>query len=175
METGSLLAASKTVQRATDEQSPFKMDEKKRLPRFDSVRAAGSVAPSAAETLFSDAPEGGTHAAPETTVSGPLASTSVIEEVGKSKSLRHALFGQRTKDRAAKAAEQFGVGLQQGELKLDQVKVVRNDLSETDFELKAPAASAVVNSAAKVQPKGLGATAMGWLSAKMSSLGRRGK
>ena len=173
METGSLLAASKSVQRATDEPSPFRMDEKKRLPRFESTGRA--AAPAADESLFSDAPEGGTHAVTESADSAPLASTSVIEEVGKSKSLRHALFGQRTKERAAKAAAQFSTSLEQGELKLEQVKVVRNDLSETDFELATPKAPAAINSAAKVQPKGKGAAAWSWLTAKMFSLGRRWK
>jgi hypothetical protein len=167
METGSLLAASKSVQRATDDPSPFRVDEKKRLPRFD---AGLAVAPAVEKTLFSDAPEGGTNAVPESSGSAPLASTAATG----GKTLRQALFGQRVKDRAAKAAAQFGA-MEQPELKLEQVKVVRNDLSETDFELAAPKAPAVINSAAKVQPKGMGGTAWSWLTAKMFSLGRRWK
>ncbi len=171
METGSLLAASKTVRRASDEPSPFRVDEKKRLPRFESVGRSVSLAPSpqVEESLFPDAPGGGTGAAPESTGSGPHTST------GKSvKTLRETLFGQRVKARAEAAAAQFG-SLQQAELKLDQVKVIRNDLSETDFELAAPKQPGIVNSAAKVAPQGKGGAAWSWLTAKLFSLGRRWK
>lgn len=181
METGSLLAASKAVRQAKDEPSPFRMDEKKRLPRFDSQAgraAADAIEPAGEDTLFPDAPGRGTNAVPEILGSAPLASAPTVEEVGKSKSLREALFGQRVKDRAAKAAAQFtsaNSGLQQGELKLDQVKVVRNDLNESDFELAAPKAPTAINSAAKPQPKGMGGAAWSWLTAKLFSLGRRWK
>ncbi len=166
METGSLLAASKTVRRASDEPSPFRVDEKKRLPRFDTP-----VRPDADETLFPDAPGGGTDAAPESSGSGPHISSATAVS---GKTLRETLFGQRVKARAEKAAAQFGA-LQQTELKLDQVKVIRNDLSETDFELAAPKQPGIVNSAAKVVPQSKGGAAWSWLTAKLFSLGRRWK
>ncbi|MCD6049020.1 MAG: hypothetical protein K0Q55_423 [Verrucomicrobia bacterium] len=166
METGSLLAASKTVRRASDEPSPFRVDEKKRLPRFDKT-----VRPAADETLFPDAPGGGTDAAPESSGSGPHISSATV---APGKTLRETLFGQRVKARAEKAAAQFGA-LQQAELKLDQVKVIRNDLSETDFELAAPKQPGIVNSAAKVAPQSKGGAAWSWLTAKLFSLGRRWK
>jgi hypothetical protein len=171
METGSLLAASKTVRRASDEPSPFRVDEKKRLPRFEPVGRSVSLAPApqVEESLFPDAPGGGTGAAPESSGSGPHTST-----VKPSRTLRETLFGQRSKARAEAAASQFG-GLQQAELKLDQVKVIRNDLSETDFELAAPKQPGAVNSAAKVPQQGKGGAAWSWLTAKLFSLGRRWK
>lgn len=149
------------------------MDEKKRLPRFESVGRTVSLAPApqSEPTLFPDAPGGGTGAAPESSDSGPHTSSA---EAAPARSLREALFGQRVKARAEAAAAQFG-GLKQGELKLDQVKVVRNDLSETDFELAAPQQPAVVNSAAKEKPPGRSAVVWNWLTAKMFSLGRRWK
>ncbi|HEY1173207.1 MAG TPA: hypothetical protein VGH19_17695 [Verrucomicrobiae bacterium] len=166
METGSLLAASKTVRRASDEPSPFRVDEKKRLPRFDAPSRATEE-----KTLFPDAPGGGTGAASESSGLEPHASSVAQPQ----RTLRETLFGQRTKARAEKAAAQFGGAMQQGELKLDQVKVMRNDLSETDFELAAPKAPTVLNSAAKVEPQGKGAAAWSWLTAKMFSLGRKWK
>ncbi len=173
METGSLLAASKAVRRASDEPSPFRVDEKKKLPRFEPVGRSVSLAPApqAEETLFPDAPGGGTDAAPESVGSGPHASA---EEAVARKSLRETLFGQRVKARAEAAAAQFSA-LQQGELKLDQVKVVRNDLSETDFELASPEQPVAINSAAKVKPQGKGGVVWSWLTAKLFSLGRRWK
>ncbi|MGV3756865.1 MAG: hypothetical protein ACO1QS_15905 [Verrucomicrobiota bacterium] len=173
METGSLLAASKTVRRASDEPSPFRVDEKKRLPRFESVGRSVSLAPAphVEESLFPDAPGGGTGAAPESSGSGPHVSPATP---AASKTLRETLFGQRVKARAEAAASQFGA-LQQTELKLDQVKVIRNDLSETDFELAAPKQPGIVNSAAKVAPQGKGGAAWSWLTAKLFSLGRRWK
>ena len=166
METGSLLAASKTVRRASDAPSPFRVDEKKRLPRFDAP-----ARPASEETLFPDAPGGGTGAAPESSDSGPHVSSMTVVP---GKTLRETLFGQRVKARAEKAASQFGA-LQQTELKLDQVKVIRNDLSETDFELAAAKPPGIVNSAAKVVPQSKGGAAWSWLTAKLFSLGRRWK
>jgi hypothetical protein len=173
METGSLLAASKTVRRASDEPSPFRVDEKKRLPRFEPVGRSVSLAPAPHlnESLFPDAPGGGTDAAPELSGSGPHVSAKVA---APSRSLRETLFGQRSKARSQAAPAQSGA-LLQAELKLEQVKVVRNDLSETDFELAAPKQPAVVNSAAKEKPPGKGGAAWSWLTAKLFSLGRRWK
>jgi hypothetical protein len=167
METGSLLAASKTVRRASDDPSPFRVDEKKRLPRFDTPVRLESEA-----TLFPDAPGGGTGAAPESMGSGPHTSATVP---APQRTLRETLFGQRVKARAEKAAAQFGGTMQQAELKLDQVKVIRNDLNESDFELAAPKAPVVLNSAAKVEPQSKGGAAWSWLTAKLFSLGRKWK
>jgi len=138
-----LLAAGRSVMGIKKKPGPYRMNQEHLLPRFAPVpKAAGSaaepqesletVAPASDLTESSGGSEPGASATPRPTQ--PEVRGGFLPRWAK----RLAGLGRREK-KEAKAP--LGARLVQAELTLAAVKVVRNDLTDSDFEL-VPAARA---------------------------------
>ena len=168
MSLGRLLAAGKSLVGLSGDASRYRVTKLARLPKFISPKnpfASGELPPAAA----SDQP---TASKPVITVARPDASGSAkrISRTSLTPRLTEWLrrLGRKTNPLArrsqtpglGKSATKIGsLGTQQGELSLDSVRVVRNDLSDTDFEVVRPAAAKPVSpviamTAEKLEPVG---------------------
>ncbi len=169
MKTIELLAVTQSVKESKDGLSPYKMSREHLLPRFEAAAQSAPVA----------APETVAPAEPELPIA-PAASgvsAAVVEPekakrfAGPATTLRQAL-AKKNPFATSKPERRTPV---QTELLLEQVKVVRNDLNDSDLELVA--ASIARKTEAPVAPvpdrdKTFKGTVWNRLTARLFSIGR---
>ncbi len=158
-----LLAVGKSIRTIRNRPSPYRMTQQNLLPRFGESRWEGKTFEG--KHLEGKLPEDRSEAGNEVAQSGKSGTPGSAGEAAQAPSgvaypsgrwtilRRH--FGFRTSE--GKAA------LIQGELRLDAVRVVRNDLSDSDLEV-------IPARAAKQRRERAGA---GWLERVLHRLGRR--
>lgn len=151
MKNSVLLAMNRTLTGAPDGPSPFRLASS-RMPRFGRAEAAPAPVAAAAESPFRrvSSGEGRDEAGGQDAVAtSVLPSRPLVASVA---------MASRTKRRPARASVPSLVGLPsrwfgrrrsrdralvQGELSLETVRVVRNDLRDADYEVVRPARAVV--------------------------------
>ena len=153
-----LLAAGSSLRGIKDRRSPYKMTQQHLLPKFgpkegdpvplsaDPRPTLRSIPSSAADRLPVAEPPGETIGSPTNmNLNRPEVHTSVASpDAGEKPKMRRAFWPwmRRRNPFQPKQALKQGSGPVQGELMLERVKVVRNDLHEADLELVSPIAGA---------------------------------
>lgn len=171
-----LLTTCKTLVSVQDMESRYRLTSQRLLPHFGparnpfSSRAEADSAPTPA--LHGGAPAGTLSPKPGAwgLARALWLKTSTLWSGGKAK-----LSGLAVRPRATvakPAISQFAKPPVQGELSLDRVKVVRNDLSEADVEV-VPAKPKVAPALLAVAPEGEGESSWGWTMPRIFHAGKR--
>ena len=154
-----LLTVGKSLKKGSNLPSPYKMKEQNLLPRFASVGRPVSLAPlpnpmEVSRDLFRLATPkpAGAVPAPIPTTQSPFAAPSPAPVVEQAQKTRRFWF-------SFKSTVRSGQRLVQSELLLDEVKVIRNDLNETDLEIVAPKTAPVPEPVAATNNESLNSTA----------------
>ncbi len=150
-----LLSAGKSLVGMSDANSRYRMGKPGMMPKFGSGR---NPFRSAAQKKEGQGESVTKPVEPAVTPSSSQPHISMAEQKAQRTSPRRRLvfrslfgawieklkarFGRRASDNQRAAIAPSPSGLMQGELSLDRIKVVRNDLSDTDFEITAREAAA---------------------------------
>src|ERR1041385_8632504 len=144
-----LLAAGRSIMGIRNNPSPYRMNQQNLLPKFAPIQKAtvGGKRQEEAPGIASSEPAVVQNASEPAVAVGenppPGCDSTVEPRPRKSKSNPMAVIASGLaqwtgRSRRASAPEKVGAQIQ-GELLLDRVKVVRNDLTDSDFELVAVA------------------------------------
>ncbi len=171
-----LLTTCKTLVSVRDMESRYRLTTQRLLPHFGpatnpfSSRAEADSAPTPA--LHRGAPAGtvSPSAGAWGWVRGLRQKTSTLWSGGKAKLSGRAAHPRSTVVKPA--ISQFSKPPVQGELSLDRVKVVRNDLSEADVEI-VPAKPKAAPALLAVASEGEGESGWGWTMPRIFHAGKR--
>jgi hypothetical protein len=171
-----LLTTGKSLVSAQDTESRYRLSTQRLLPQFgpaknpfsskaETDRAPAAAIPQGAEAGMTT-PKTGTQSLART-----LWFRTVARWSGWMPKLS-GLFARRRVVAGKPAIPQFSKPPVQGELSLDRVKVVRNDLSEADLEV-VPARLKAAPTPMAVEPAGSAASAWGRVTTRIFHAGRR--
>lgn len=151
-----LLAAGRSLMGQKNAGGRYRLPDEPALPRFEAkknlFRAPAPVAAAASPPAAAGRAEAGKECATNRPSLPSLAERQSPGDASLLKKVRN-FFRAKGRVTSRKVEARGGKGLVQAELSLDSVRVVRNDLSDTDLEVVTAAAPAEVGGTKQAQPR----------------------